>query len=84
MAASLGRGTNGLLKAIARYREEVLERLYALTEHRYAQIDLEALAELPLEEQHKALYAQGAMDALDLLRHLVEMETLEPGKVARA
>lgn len=73
-----------LARALAHYREEVLERLYTLTEHRYAQIDREALEGLPLEEQHKAMYAQGAMDALDLLRHLVEMETLEPGKVARA
>jgi len=73
-----------LARVISRYREEVVERLYALTEHRYAQIDREALEGLPLEEQHKAMYAQGAMDALDLLRHLVEMEVLEPGKVARA
>ena len=73
-----------LSRVLVRYRDEVLERLYALTEHRYAQIDLEALAELPLEEQHKALYAQGAMDALDLLLHLVEMEALEAGGVAQA
>ena len=45
---------------------------------------LAELASLPLEEQYRALYAQGAMGVLDLLRHLVEMETLGPGRVARA
>ena len=64
---------------LERLRDAVLEHLYTLTELRYRRVDQEALAELPLDEQHKAMYAQGAMDALELLLFLARAEERGPG-----
>jgi len=51
---------------LERAQAEVLERLFELTEARFREL-ADGLEGLPLEERLKAMYAAGAMDALEMV-----------------
>jgi len=59
------------MERLERARAEVLERLFELTEARFREL-ADGLEGLPEEERLKAMYAAGAMDALELVAALVQ------------
>ncbi len=61
---------------LERVRAEVLEQLFNMTEARFREL-ADGLEGLPLEERLKAMYAAGAMDALEMVAAQAEgRETL--------